>query len=94
MEKSKYKTLIIRGKTNEGNPAKQYCVLAEDKSKDFEKAVIIKRLVLTEDLYSYIATQHYLLRRFKGKYLMGKSFSFKISTLSTILEWSNELNKP
>jgi hypothetical protein len=86
----KQRVLIVRGTTNEKSLAKQYCWLAENKSKDFEQALIIKRLVLTENLYDFIKTQHILLRKYKGKCLMGKSFSIKLSTMSKIMDWAKK----
>lgn len=86
--KTRQKKLIIRGLTNEKSLAKQYCYLAENKSKGFETAVIIRRLVLTDNVCEFIETGHVMLRRFKGKALMGKTFSLKLSTLNEIMEWA------
>lgn len=85
----KRKTLVIKGTTNDGCLAKQYCVIAKNESKGFETAVVIRRLVLTDDLYGYIRTEHILLRRFKGRYLVCKTFSIKLSTLNIITNWAN-----
>jgi hypothetical protein len=83
------KRLIIRGKTNDGDKAKQYCFLTEDKEKGFEPAVIIRRLILTDQKDDYLKLGHYLIREWKGKYVFGKSYSIKVSTMKTILKWVN-----
>lgn len=84
------KRLIIRGKSNCGDKVKQYCFLAENKKKGYEKAIIIHRLILTDDVVSYSQTQHHVIRQFKDKYVMGKSFSLKVSTLETMLNWAKK----
>lgn len=78
---------IIKSKTNDGFPAKQYCILKEDKSINYEMALIIKRLVLSDSFDSYLMTGHVMLKRFKKTALFGKTFSIKVSTLYEIMGW-------
>lgn len=80
--------LILRGKTNNGDDVKQYCFLTENKRRGYEKAIIIHRLILTDNAVDYFKTKHILLREIKGKYLFTKSFSIKVSTLETMLKWA------
>ena len=82
--------IILRGKTNDGDPVKQYCFLAENKEKGYVKSVIIHRLILTDDIGNYPLTGHILLRQYKEKYLFGKTFGFKLETLNQIVNWANK----
>ena len=76
------KSFFMRSKTNDGEFAKQYfSVCYSDK---YEKTLVINKLVLTSDLnefYGYI-----ILKEYKGKYLIFKSFGIKLSTLKTVNE--------
>jgi hypothetical protein len=82
------KRLILHGKTNDGQVVKQYCYITEDKSKGFEKSVIIHRFILTDNYDDYVKTGHSLLKSFKGKGLFLKSLSIKISTLEKIMKFA------
>lgn len=82
--------LILKGKTNDCDIVKQYCFLAENKSKGFEKSIIIHRLILTENAIDYFKTKHILLRKYKDKYLFTKSFSMKVSTMEIMLKWAKK----
>ena len=84
------KRLIMRGKTNDGNTVKQYCFIAENKSKGYEKALIIHRLILTDNYKDYFMTGHIHLKSFKGKGLFCKNFSIKVSSLQTMLKFALE----
>ena len=79
------KRLIIRGKTNDGNLAKQYCFVTENKSKGYEKSIIIHKLILTDNFEDYLMTGHTHLKTFKGKGLFAKHFSIKVSSLKKML---------
>lgn len=83
--------IILRGKTNDRDTAKQYCYLSENKSKGYAKSVIIRKLILTEQKELYILARYILLRKYKGKYLFENSFSIKLSTLNKIVDWANKL---
>ena len=82
--------LILRGKTNDGDTVKQYCFTTENKDKGYVKSVIIHRLILTEQKDDYLKTGHILIRKYKGKYVFGKSFSMKLETLNQIVDWANK----
>ena len=82
------KRLIMRGKTNDGNIVKQYCFVTEDKSKGYEKSLIIHRLILTDNYKDYLMTGHIHLKTFKGKGLFAKSFSVKVSSLKKMLKFA------
>jgi len=78
----------LRGKTNDGDLVKQYCFLVEDKTKGWEKSIIIHRLILTDNAIDYSKTHHLLLKKYKDKYLVTKSLSFKITTLEKMIKWA------
>lgn len=86
------KRLILRGKTNNGDIVKQYCFLTENKTKGFEKSIIIHRLILTKNIVDYIKTNHITLKAYKDKCLFTKSLSFKVTTLQTMLKWAENTN--
>jgi hypothetical protein len=82
--------LIIKGQNNSGYPAKQYCHIARDeKKKGYETALVIKRLILVDKLecLDYLATGHFVIKRYKEKFLYMKSISIKLSTLDQINSW-------
>lgn len=85
--------MIVRSKTNDNHLGKQYCILAKNPQKGFEPAIIIRRLVLVDNVHDYLLTGHVLLKRFKDKTLMGKTFSIKLSTINQMVNWANELNQ-
>lgn len=89
MKKHKIKLLILKGMTNDKCPAKQYCYVTEDKKKDYEKALIIRKLILVNksDLLDYMMTGHAVLKKFKNNVLLQKTFSIKLSTLENINNW-------
>lgn len=78
----------MRGKSNDGNLVKQYCFVAENKSKGYEKSLIIHRLILTDNYKDYLLTGHSHLKTYKGKGLFAKSFSIKISSLKEMLKFA------
>jgi hypothetical protein len=84
------KRLMMHGKTNDGDIVKQYCFIAEDKSKGYEKSLIVHRLILTDKVKDYFLTGHLYLRSFKGKSLFSKHFSMKISSLKVMMKFALE----
>lgn len=82
------KRLVMRGKSNDGNIVKQYCFISENKSKGYEKALVIHRLILTDNYTDYLATGHLHLKSFKGKGLFSKHFSIKVSSLEIMLKFA------
>jgi len=84
------KRLVMRGYTNDGNIVKQYCFLTENKSKGYEKALIIHRLILTDNYKDYLQTEHLFLKSFKGKALFSKNFSIKVSSLEIMMKFALE----
>lgn len=83
---------FIKGKTNAGEFAKQYFLIAENDV--FERSLIIRKLVYTDNLDMYKREGFRLLRTFKNNGgLVEQYFSIKLSTLKAVTEAINIVNK-
>jgi hypothetical protein len=82
--------VIIRSKTNGGDPAKQEFCIAYSESKDDKPALCIRKLVLTENFHSF-CRDFKLMRQFRGKYLFLQEFSIKCETLWPVLFFVSRL---
>lgn len=72
---------FIRSKTSNGEFAKQYFIVT--KSNIHEPALLIRKLILSEDFELYKDAT--LLKTFKGNGLYEMRFSLKISTLKQVI---------
>ena len=77
-----YTSFLIRSFTNDKERAKQYFTVA--KSENYSEALIIRKLVLSENLNLYGGNSK-IIKQFKGYYLFEQRFSIKIETLKTVM---------
>ncbi|MDD4154113.1 MAG: hypothetical protein PHT30_01720 [Bacilli bacterium] len=77
---------FIRSFTNDNERAKQYFMVA--KSDKCSEALIIRKLVLSENLKLYGGNSK-ILKQFKEYYLFEQRFSIKIETLKTVMSVLN-----
>lgn len=83
---------VIRTKTNNGELCKQIFFIAS--SDKYEKALIIKKYILTRNLYPYLRTHHITVKTYKNFYLMRTGYSIKLNTLFEIFKWISKIYKP
>ena len=77
---------FIRSFTNAKERAKQYFMVA--KSENYSEALIIRKLVLSENLSLY-GSNSKIIKQFKDYYLFEQRFSIKIETLKTVMSVLN-----
>ena len=77
---------IVRSLTNDGDRAKQYVTVL--KSDKYAPSLIIRKLVLTEDV-GYLNVGFKCLKNFKGFYLFEQVFSIKVDTLNLVIKEAN-----
>ena len=84
--------LIIHSKTNTGDLAKQYFLVASSPALD--DALIVVKLVLTKDFNGY-RKKYNIVKEYKGWYLFQFVYSIKLNTLEKVFPWlqSLQLNK-
>jgi hypothetical protein len=92
-QKLNYPNFTIKGKTNGDDLCKQIVIFVDNPEDGHEPFIIIRRLILVAEsnLMDCLETDHKVLRKFRGKYLVFKSFSIKVSTFQTINEWINSV---
>ena len=77
---------FIRSFTNDKERAKQYFMVA--KSENYSEALIIRKLVLSENLELYGGNSK-IIKKFKDYYLFEQRFSIKIETLKMVMSVLN-----
>ena len=77
---------FIRSFTNDKERAKQYFTVA--KSDNYSEALIIRKLVLSENLKLY-GDNSKIIKQFKDYYLFEQRFSIKIETLKIVMSVLN-----
>ena len=80
---------FIRSFTNDKERAKQYFTVA--KSDNYSEALIIRKLVLSENLKLYGGNSK-IIKQFKDYYLFEQRFSIKIETLKIVMSVLNVAN--
>jgi hypothetical protein len=82
------KKFTIHSKTNANEFAKQYFNVV--KFGDHEPSLIIKKLILSDDLECY--NDYVVLKYFKEKYLLLKVFSMKLNTFNKVYDEIKDIN--
>ncbi len=81
----------INTKTNEGDFAKQYFIIVG--KKEYDTALIIRKLVLTNHRKKYEEENYKPLKTWKNQTLFEKRFSIKLTTLNEVLKRISTISK-
>jgi len=76
--------LILRTPTNVGEKCKQTFYVLQGTTEMKHAALIVRKLVITDNIDMYIGGGFNLVRKWKGKYVMRQVFSIKLKTLSKV----------
>lgn len=81
---------VIRSKTNDGEFAKQTFYILRKEGTD--SALIVRKLVLTDNPQMYYNDGCKFLRHYKGKVLVLKTFGIKLKTLWKLVSALNSMS--
>lgn len=84
--------LIIRNKTNEGNPCKTEFVVVGKNNADV--SLIIHRVTLADSNHDFYNQFAYPVKTYKNKTLWQQRMAIRMCTLQEIMDWLNTMEVP
>lgn len=84
--------LVIRNKTNEGNPCKTEFVVVGKNNADV--SLIIHRVTLAPSEHDFYAQFAYPAKTYKNKVLWQQRMAIRLSTLYEVIEWIGKMTVP
>ena len=76
----------IKGCTNNGYPTKTRFKVVQSDDKETTLLIHKKVMVSPNDVGLFVQTGHFILRMYRGHYIMYKTFEIKLSTLREAIE--------
>ena len=85
-------TLVIKNKTNEGNPSRSEFTVCGNNNADV--CLIIHRVTLAASDHDFYSKFAYPLKRYKDKTVWQQRFAIRLSTIQEVANWLNTMQVP